>query len=127
MKIDHIAMYVCDLEKVKEFFVRFFGAHSNEMYHNPKTGLRSYFLFFAEGARLEIMNRSEVVVAERSLFQQGYIHLSFSVGTKEKVDELTRTLAEQGYEVLSGPRTTGDGFYESCIVGPEGHQIELTE
>lgn len=127
MKIDHIAMYVCDLEKVKEFFVRFFGAHSNEMYHNPKTGLRSYFLSFAEGARLEIMNRPEVVVAERSLFQQGYIHLSFSVGTKEKVDELTRTLAEQGYEVLSGPRTTGDGFYESCIVGPEGYQIELTE
>lgn len=127
MKIDHIAMYVCDLEKVKEFFVRFFGAHSNEMYHNPKTGLRSYFLSFAEGARLEIMNRPEVVVAERSLFQQGYIHLSFSVGTKEKVDELTRALAEQGYEVLSGPRTTGDGFYESCIVGPEGYQIELTE
>lgn len=127
MKIDHIAMYVCDLEKVKEFFIRFFGAHSNEMYHNPKTGLRSYFLSFAEGARLEIMNRPEVVVAERSLFQQGYIHLSFSVGTKEKVDELTRTLAEQGYEVLSGPRTTGDGFYESCIVGPEGYQIELTE
>lgn len=127
MKIDHIAMYVCDLEKVKEFFVRFFGAHSNEMYHNPKTGLRSYFLSFAEGARLEIMNRPEVVVAERSLFQQGYIHLSFSVGTKEKVDELTRVLAEQGYEVLSGPRTTGDGFYESCIVGPEGYQIELTE
>ena len=119
-------MYVCDLEKVKEFFIRFFGAHSNEMYHNPKTGLRSYFLSFAEGARLEIMNRPEVVAAETSLFQQGYIHLSFSVGSKEKVNELTRMLAEQGYEVLSGPRTTGDGFYESCIAGPEGCQIEIT-
>lgn len=120
-------MYVCDLEKVKEFFVRFFGAHSNEMYHNPKTGLRTYFLSFPEGGRLEIMSRPEVVPAEKSLFRQGYIHLAFSTGAKEKVDELTRALAAQGYEVVSGPRTTGDGFYESCIVGPEGCQIEITE
>lgn len=127
MKIDHIAMYVCDLEGMKEFFIRFFGARSNEMYHNPRTGLRSYFLSFGDGVRLEIMNRPDVTASDKDLCRQGYIHLSFSVGGKENVDRLTGMLSDHGYKVLSGPRTTGDGYYESCILGPEGNQIEITE
>lgn len=127
MRIDHVAMYVCNLEGMKEFFVRFFGAHANEKYHNPRTGLQSYFLSFENGGRLEIMNRPDVSVAERMLNQQGYIHLAFSVGGAKEVDSLTRLLESQGYKVLSGPRTTGDGYYESCILGPEGNQIEITE
>ncbi len=126
MKIDHIAMYVADLEAVRDFFVRFFGAESNTQYHNPRTGLKTYFLTFGDGARLEIMFRPDVVQGEKALMQAGFIHLSFSVGSREKVDELTRRLAESGYRVLDGPRTTGDGYYESCILGPEGNQIEIT-
>ncbi|BFK81104.1 MULTISPECIES: VOC family protein [Clostridium] len=127
MRIEHIAMYVNDLEATKEFFVKFFNASSNDKYNNPKTGLQTYFLTFEDNARLEIMTRPDVVSSKKSLMQTGYIHLAFSVGSKEKVDELTTELKEAGYEVLSGPRTTGDGYYESCILGPEGNQIEITE
>ncbi|WP_054199905.1 VOC family protein [Clostridium baratii] len=127
MRIEHIAMYVNDLEATKEFFVKFFNASSNDKYNNPKTGLKTYFLTFEDNARLEIMTRPDVVSSKKSLMQTGYIHLAFSVGSKEKVDELTTELKEAGYEVLSGPRTTGDGYYESCILGPEGNQIEITE
>lgn len=127
MKIEHIAMYVNDLEAAKEFFIKYFGAVSNEMYHNPKTGLKTYFLSFKEGSRLEIMNRPDIIDSEKNNTQSGYIHLAFSVGSKEKVDTLTNELKEAGYKVLSGPRTTGDGYYESCILGIENNQIEITE
>lgn len=127
MKIDHIAMYVNDLEAAKEFFIKYFGAVSNEMYHNSKTGLKTYFLSFKEGSRLEIMNRPDIIDSEKNNTQSGYIHLAFSVGSKEKVDTLTNELKEAGYKVLSGPRTTGDGYYESCILGIENNQIEITE
>lgn len=127
MKIDHVAMYVRDLEAVKDFFVRFFGAVSNEMYHNPRTGLKSYFLAFEDGAKLEIMSRPDMAEGAKELCQTGYIHLAFSAGSKSQVDRLTSSLQAQGYAVLSGPRFTGDGFYESCILGPEDNQIEITE
>ena len=127
MKIDHVAMYVNDLEAVRAFFLRFFGAVSNEMYHNPRTGLMSYFLSFGDGARLEIMTRPDVEDCGKALLQAGYIHLAFSMGSREKVDALTDTLREAGYEVVSGPRVTGDGFYESCVCGPENNLIEITE
>lgn len=127
MRIEHIAMYVNDLESTKDFFIKFFKASSNNKYHNPKTGLQTYFLTFEDNTRLEIMTRPDVVSSEKTLMYTGYIHLAFSVGSKEKVDELTSKLKEDGYEILSGPRTTGDGYYESCVLGPEGNQIEITE
>ena len=96
MKIEHIAMYVNELEKARDFFIKYFGAVSNDGYHNKNTGFRSYFL------------------------------IAFSVGSREKVDTLTARLKEDGFEVVSGPRTTGDGYYESCIIGPEGNLIEIT-
>ena len=126
MKIEHVAMYVNDLEKAREFFVKYFGGKSNSVYHNKKTDFRSYFISFEDGARLEIMNKPQMEDADKGISCTGYIHLAFSVGSKEKVDELTEILKNDGYEVLSGPRTTGDGYYESCILGIEGNQIEIT-
>lgn len=126
MRIEHIAMYVNNLEDARDFFMRFLSAESNEGYYNPRTGFRSYFLSFDDGARLEIMNKPEMQDLPKETARTGYAHLAFSVGSKEKVDELTALLKENGYDVVSGPRTTGDGYYESCIVGIEGNQIEIT-
>ena len=127
MRIEHVAMYVNDLEAAKNFFEKYLGASANERYHNKTTDFRSYFLTFDDGARLEIMNRPGMDDPEKTLNRTGLIHIAFSVGSKEKVDELTRQLAEDGYEVISGPRTTGDGYYESCVVCIEDNQIEITE
>lgn len=126
MRIEHIAMYVNDLEKTKAFFEKYFHAKSNSGYHNKTTDFRSYFLTFEDGARLEIMNKPNMDDDEKSLLRTGFIHLAFSVGSKERVDELTSLMKADGYEVISGPRTTGDGYYESCVVGIEGNQIEIT-
>ena len=127
MKIEHIAMYVNDLESAKEFFIKYFNAKSNEGYHNKTTDFRSYFLTFDDGARLEIMNKPGMDDVEKTLARTGYVHIAFSLGSKEAVDELTERLKSDGYNVVSGPRTTGDGYYESCIIGIEGNQIEITE
>ena len=126
MRIEHVAMYVNDLEAAKDFFVTYFQAVANEGYHNRKTDFRSYFLSFEDGARLEIMNKPQMEDPEKSRNRTGLIHIAFSVGSKEAVDALTRRLQEDGYPVISGPRTTGDGYYESCILGLEGNQIEIT-
>ncbi|MDE6602188.1 MAG: VOC family protein [Lachnospiraceae bacterium] len=126
MKIDHVAMYVKDLEAARQFFIRYLGAASNDGYHNKTTDFRSYFLTFEDGMRLEIMNKPGMDDPEKTLDRTGLIHLAFRVGSKEAVDELTARLQEDGYEVVSGPRTTGDGYYESCVVAVEGNQIEIT-
>lgn len=126
MKIEHIALYVNDLENARNFFIKYFGAVSNDGYHNEKTDFRSYFLSFDDGARLEIMKKPQMTDGTRELTHTGYIHMAFSVGSRENVDKLTQQLKADGYEVLSGPRTTGDGYYESCIIGIEGNQIEIS-
>ena len=126
MRIEHIAMYVNDLEGTRDFFVTYFQAVSNNGYHNKNTDFRSYFLTFDDGARLEIMHKPYMNDPEKTQNRTGLIHLAFSVGSKEAVDTLTHRLKNDGYAVLSGPRTTGDGYYESCILGPEGNQIEIT-
>lgn len=126
MRIEHVALYVNDLDAAKRFFTRYFGARSNELYHNATTGFRSYFLSFDDGARLEIMTRPDMDDLEKPLARTGLVHLAFSVGSPETVDRLTAQLAADGYRVASGPRTTGDGYYESCIVALEGNQIEIT-
>lgn len=126
MKIEHIAMYVQDLEKTKKFFVKYFAAKSNAMYHNPNTDFKSYFLSFDDGARLEIMQKPGVEAQTENQMRTGFIHMAISVGSKEQVDKLTETLKQDGYTVTSGPRTTGDGYYESCVVAVEGNLIEIT-
>lgn len=126
MKIEHIAMYVNDPEKVRDFFATYFGAVSNEGYHNPRTDFRSYFLTFGDGARLEIMTKPDLTDSGDFLNRFGYAHVAFSVGSREAVDSLTARLKSDGYPVISGPRTTGDGYYESCTLGIEGNLIEIT-
>ena len=127
MKIDHIALYCIDLEAMREFWMKHFSCTSNEQYHNTRTGLKTYILTFPEGsARLEIMQRPEVTEPLTEVYRAGYIHMSVAVGSKEVVDGKTKELQSDGYECLSGPRTTGDGYYESCIAGPEGILIEIT-
>ena len=127
MRIEHIAMYVNDLEAARDFFLKYFGAVSNEGYHNKTTDFRSYFLSFDDGARLELMRKPQMDDTEKTLNRTGYVHIAFSLGSKEAVDELTERLKNDGYQVINGPRITGDGYYESCIVGIEGNQIEITE
>lgn len=126
MKIEHVAVYVNDLEKARCFFVKYFGAKSNEGYHNQKTDFRSYFLSFDDGARLEIMNKPDMTDFPKALTRTGFVHIAFSVGSKEKPDALTAELKADGYEIISGPRTTGDGYYESCVFAIEGNQVEIT-
>ena len=126
MKIEHIALYVNDLEGARKFFIKYLGAKSNEGYNNPRTDFRSYFLSFEDGARLEIMQRPEMVNLPKEAARTGYAHIAFSVGSREKVDALTAELKADGYDVVSGPRITGDGYYESCIVVMEGNQVEIT-
>lgn len=126
MKIEHVAIYVHDLEAVKNFFETYLGAKSNELYHNLRTDFRSYFLSFEDGARLEIMTKPGLDEGPLPLNRYGLIHLAFSLGSKEAVDDLTEKLVGQGYELVSEPRTTGDGYYESALVVIEDIQIELT-
>ena len=102
MKIEHIALYVNDLEGARKFFMKYLGAQSNDGYHNPRTNFRSYFLSFDDGARLEIMNKPEMTDLPKDLVRTGYAHIAFSVGSKEKVDALTAQLKADGYEVVSG-------------------------
>lgn len=126
MEIENIAMYVNDLEAAREFFIKYFGASSNNGYHNPKTDFRSYFLTFEKGPRLEIMNKPAMEDLEKPQNRTGLVHIAFRTGSKENVDTLTARMKADGYEVVSGPRTTGDGYYESCVVALEGNQIEIT-
>ena len=127
MKLEHVALYVSDLERARDFFVDWLGGRYNEGYHNPKTGLRTYFISFDGGTRLELMTRPDIPECGGNRpTQTGYAHVAFSVGSRDRVDQLTHALQEAGFSVVSGPRTTGDGYYESCVLDLEGNQIELT-
>lgn len=128
MKIEHLAIWVSDLEKMKDFYIKYFQAQPNDLYHNQKKGFRSYFLSFDEGCRLELMNRADIPANINDTLKEylGIIHFAVSVGTKEKVDMLTDVLRQDGYPIVGEPRTTGDGYYESVILDPEGNRIEIT-
>lgn len=126
IRIDHTAIYVRDLENAVVFFTRYLQARSSAPYHNPRTGLRTYFLTFDGGTRLEVMTRPGLANATATTPCCGYAHLAFSVGGREAVNELTRRLEADGFSVVSGPRTTGDGYYESSVLGPENCLIEIT-
>lgn len=127
MKIEHIAIWVKDLEKTKAFYEKYFGAISNEKYYNPTKKFESYFLSFENGSRLEIMRKPDIQENNSSYVAQqfGIVHLAFSTGSKEKVDELTETLRKDGYKIAGEPRTSGDGYYESVIIDPENNIVEI--
>jgi len=127
MKIEHVAFWVKDLEEMKSFYEKYFGAISNEKYHNTVKNFESYFLSFENGSRLEIMTRPDIQEGNGSFEAQkfGITHLAFSTGSKEKVDEMTVLLRNDGYKVVGEPRTSGDGYYESVILDPENNIIEI--
>ena len=129
VKIDHIALWTGDLESSRRFYMEFFGAKSNEKYVNVEKGFSSYFLSFDTGCRLEIMNMSEKVKHEDDRKERlaGISHFAITVGSKQKVDELTKCLGDKGFIVASNPRVTGDGYYESVVLDPDGNRIEITE
>lgn len=126
MRIEHIALYVKDLDKARDFFIQYFDGHAGEAYYNQTTEFRSYFVRFHDGTRLEIMNKPDLDDSKMSQERTGYAHIAFSVGSRENVDKLTAKIKRDGYKVISGPRITGDGYYESCILAVEGNQIEIT-
>jgi glyoxalase len=126
MRLEHVAVYVSYLEGAKDFFMKYFGAHPSSIYHNTATGFKSYFLQFDSGARLEIMTRPDLHPQNDSGHRSGYVHIALSAGSRHAVDSMTARLRADGYQVISGPRTTGDGYYESQIAGFEGNIIEIT-
>ena len=128
MKIEHIAIWTKNLENMREFYLQFFDLNSNEIYHNSKKNFSSYFLSFPTGARIELMYKPEISeIIKTAELNLGLTHFAISVGSKEKVDELTNLIRQNGYRIVGEPRTTGDGYYESVISDPEGNIIEITE
>jgi lactoylglutathione lyase len=132
MVIEHVGLWTDDLERLKSFYETYFEADAGEKYVNPRKQFESYFLTFASGARLELMRRPNLPNGVRNLHDSGdasrlgYAHLAFSVGSIQQVDDLTARLQAAGCPVLDGPRTTGDGYYESSVLDPDGNRIEIT-
>lgn len=123
MRIEHIGLWTRDLEKMKEFYQRYFNVTSGEEYHNPSKKFTSYFLTFDSGSRLELMKREDI--SKPAVESLGYAHMALAIGSKSKVDDLVFRLKSDGFELVNGPRTTGDGYYEAVIKDPEGNLIEL--
>jgi lactoylglutathione lyase len=128
MHIAHLAIWAKDLENLKTFYERYFGAQANTKYINAQKQFQSYFLTFTSGARLELMSRPDIPSTAPQAGQErlGYAHLAMSVGSESAVDALTMRLVNDGYQRLDGPRRTGDGYYESVVLDPEGNRIEIT-
>jgi lactoylglutathione lyase len=128
MRIEHVAIWTHDLERLRQFYETYFGGTANTKYVNPRKQFESYFITFADGARLELMQRPDVPASTNDVDQQftGYIHLAFSIGSREAVDALTDRLRADGYRILDGPRTTGDGYYECTTLDPDGNRVEIT-
>jgi lactoylglutathione lyase len=128
IRIEHIAVWTEDIERLASFYCAYFGATAGRKYLNPAKGFESRFVSFDSGARLEIMHTSSLQPVEHPPGAQrmGLTHLAVSVGSEERVNELTERLRCDGYPVLDGPRRTGDGYYESVVLDPDGNRIEIT-
>lgn len=126
IRLEHIAIWVSDMEKMRDFYCAYFQATASDKYINPKTKFESYFLSFTQGGRLEIMYRPDIETDSSKQERTGLAHFSISTGSAGAVDSLTEKLRQNGYQVISGPRTTGDGYYESMILDPENNRLEIT-
>ena len=126
MRIEHVAIWTTDLARCKHFYTSYFGATAGPSYVNPAKGFESCFLSFGDGARLEAMTTTLPLVELAPGAQRlGLTHLAISVGSERRVDELTQRLHDAGISVVDGPRRTGDGYYESVIIDPDGNRIEI--
>ena len=130
MKIEHVAIWTTQLEALKEFYANYFSAQAAApKYYNPKRQFESYFLTFPDGgARLEIMRVPTLadLRQEDGVTAIGYAHIAISVGSKQAVDDITAALRQAGVPVLEGPRATGDGYYETLVLDPDGNRVEIT-
>lgn len=127
MRINHIAIWIDDIELLKNFYVRYFGAVEGARYHNPAKNFTSCFLSFPDGdATLELMNAPGIISTDICERTRGLCHVAISVGSKSEVDRITETMRLAGVPVLGNPRLTGDGYYESVIADPEGNMVEIT-
>lgn len=124
--IEHTALWTPDLERSRTFYEHYFDATAGEKYVNPEKDFSSYFLTFDSGARLELMHTPALQAKAEEAPLVGYAHIAMSVGSMEDVDALTENLRDDGYPVCSGPRRTGDGYYESVVLDPDGNHLEIT-
>ena len=125
MNIEHVAIYVNNLEVEKEFFVKYFNAKASERYKNFRSDFTSYFLTFDNGSRFEIMHRTGMFDPKKEKYRSGYHHIALNVGGKSDVEKITRTLEDDGMVIVTAPRKTGDGYYASIVTDPEGNEIEI--
>ncbi len=128
MKFEHIAIWVKDLEEVRAFYIRYFEMESSEKYINPKKNYSSYFLSFPNSeTRFEIMHRPDIAVNPGNKgLTNGLAHISISVGSKERVIKLTEKICKDGFTLVGELRTSGDGYFESVVLDPEGNYVEIT-
>ncbi|MCP4423844.1 MAG: hypothetical protein GY803_05065 [Chloroflexi bacterium] len=126
MRIEHIAIWTHQLETLRAFYEVYFNGRSNKKYTNPRTGFQSYFITFDGGARLELMQRADIAPTDGDAERVGLAHLAISVGDETAVNALTAKLAQNGCQIISQPRVTGDSYYESVILDPDGNRIEIT-
>ena len=127
MRIEHIALWTFDLERTKHFYEKYFDAKAGPKYFNPTKNFASYFLSFKDGCRLEIMQMPGIIpLDDKEKQHEGFIHFAVSVGDKNAVDSLTEKLRTEGVKIAGEPRWTGDGYYESVVLDPDGNRIEIT-
>ena len=128
VRLEHAALWVQDLDTMRAFYTTYLGGAPGGLYRNPTTGFSSYFLSFGRGARLELMHMDSIAARDCGPAAQhlGLAHLAFGLGSRDAVDDLTDRLRADGFVILGEPRLTGDGYYESTILDPEGNRVELT-
>ena len=130
MKLDHVAIWTVDLERMRAFYEKYFDARANPRYENARKRFTSYFLTFPGGGRIELMHREDIGGSPASPGSRefiGYAHLGVQLGSRAAVDALTKRLTDDGFALLDGPRQTGDGYYESMVGDPEGNRVVIAE
>jgi lactoylglutathione lyase len=126
-RLHHVGLWVRDLELMREFYLAVLGGSSGSLYENPRTGFRSYFISFDEGCQVELMFQPSRAAATLAAEGLGYAHIAVALGSPGAVEETVERLRGQGVQVVGGPRTTGDGYYEAVVEDPEGNRIEFVE
>lgn len=124
MKIEHIAIWVNNIDEMIDFYTHFFNGIAGNRYHNVLKGFESCFVSFEKGPRIELMKQKDVV-SDQMPVHTGYAHISFQLGSRSEVDTFIRNLLKNNVPVVDGPRVTGDGYYEAVILDPEKNRIEI--